>query len=133
MRWHVRARWERVSLNILLNVEANSSQMLPTDSLSTLMMYPVDSLYRFLGARPASRMTPMRYLQLLERRDSVPNPAVADYQLCGYLIDRQLDKFASEIERYYTINDSLPRHYREALTLYTHLRNIRNYLSARGK
>ena len=28
-------------------VEANSSQMLPTDSLSTLMMYPVDSLYRF--------------------------------------------------------------------------------------
>ena len=103
-------------------VEANSSQMLPTDSLSTLMMYPVDSLYRFLGARPASRMTPMRYLELLERRDSVPNPAVADYQLCGYLIDRQLDKFASEIERYYTINDSLPRHYREALTLYTHLR-----------
>ena len=85
-------------------VEANSSQMLPTDSLSTLMMYPVDSLYRFLGARPASRMTPMRYLELLERRDSVPNPAVADYQLCGYL------------------NDSLPRHYREALTLYTHLR-----------
>ena len=103
-------------------VDANSSQMLPTDSLSTLMMYPVDSLYRFLGARPASRMTPMRYLQLLERRDSVPNPAVADYQLCGYLIDRQLDKFASEIERYYAINDSLPRHYREALTLYTHLR-----------
>ena len=36
-------------------VDANSSQMLPTDSLSTLMMYPVDSLYRFLGARPASR------------------------------------------------------------------------------
>lgn len=104
-------------------VKAKSSQMLPTDSLSTLMMYPVDSLYRFLGARPASRMLPMRYLQLLERRDSVPNPAVADYQLCGYLIDRQLDKFASEIERYYTINDSLPRHYREALTLYTHLRS----------
>lgn len=101
-------------------VTANSSQMLPTDSLSVMMMYPADSLYKFLGARPAERMEPMRYLQLLERRDSVPNPAVADYRLCGYLIDRQLDKFASEIGRYYTINDSLPRHYREALTLYTH-------------
>lgn len=103
-------------------VTCNSSQMLPTDSLSVLMMYPADSLYKFMGARPAARMTPMRYLQLLERRDSVLNPVVADYQLCGYLIDRQLDKFASEIGRYYTINDSLPRHYREALTLYTHLR-----------
>lgn len=103
-------------------VTANSSQMLPTDSLSVLMMYPADSLYQFLGARPAKRMEPMRYLQLLERRDSVLNPAVADFQLCGYLIDRQLDKFASAIGRYYTINDSLPRHYREALTLYTHLK-----------
>lgn len=101
-------------------VTANSSQMLPTDSLSVMMMYPADSLYKFLGARPAERMEPMRYLQLLERRDSVPNPVVADYRLCGYLIDRQLDRFASEIGRYYTINDSLPRHYREALTLYTH-------------
>lgn len=101
-------------------VTANSSQMLPTDSLSVMMMYPADSLYKFLGARPAERMEPMRYLQLLERRDSVPNPVVADYRLCGYLIDRQLDKFASEIGRYYAINDSLPRHYREALTLYTH-------------
>ena len=101
-------------------VTANSSQMLPTDSLSVMMMYPVDSLYKFLGARPAARMEPMRYLQLIERRDSVVNPAVADYLLCGYLIDRQLDKFASEIGRYYAINDSLPRHYREALTLYTH-------------
>ncbi len=103
-------------------VTANSSQMLPTDSLSVLMMYPADSLYQFLGARPASRMAPMRYLELLERRDSVLHPAVADYRLCGYLIDRQLDKFAAEIGRYYPINDSLPRHYREALTLYTHLK-----------
>lgn len=101
-------------------VTCNSAQMLPTDSLSVMMMYPVDSLYKFLGARPATRMTPMHYLELLERRDSLVNPVVADYRLCGYLIDRQLDQFASEIGRYYTINDSLPRHYREALTLYTH-------------
>lgn len=104
-------------------ITGNSSQILPTDSLSHLMMYPADSLYRFLGARPAERLAPMRYLQLLERRDSVNRKAISDYLLCGYLIDRQIDDFAREIQRRYTINDSLPKHYREALTLYTHLRS----------
>lgn len=86
------------------------------------MMYPVDSLYKFMGARPAGLMSPERYLQLLERRDTLPNQTVQDYLLCGYLIDRQIDQFAKEVGRYYHINDSLPKHYREALTLYTHMR-----------
>ena len=104
-------------------ITGNSSQMLPTDSLSYLTIYPADSLYKFIGARPVGRMAPMRYLQLVERKDSVYHQVVSDYQLCGYLIDRQIDTFAKEICRYYTINDSLPKHYREALTLYTHLRS----------
>ena len=104
-------------------ITGNTSQMLPTDSLSHLTMYPTDSLYKFIGARPVGRMAPMRYLQLVERKDSVYHQVVSDYQLCGYLIDRQIDTFAKEISRYYTINDSLPKHYREALTLYTHLRS----------
>ena len=104
-------------------ITATSEQMLPTDSLSGLLMLPADTLYKFLGARPAAPMSPMHYLQLIERKDTLPvGQAVADYKLCGYLIDRNLDGFASEIGRYYTINDSLPRHYREALTLYTHQR-----------
>ena len=104
-------------------ISGNSTQMLPTDSLSRLMMYPADSLYKFIGARPVGRMAPMRYLHLVERRDTVYHAPVSDYQLCGYLIDRELDTFAREIQRYYTVNDSLPKHYREALTLYTHLRS----------
>ena len=104
-------------------ITGNSSQMLPTDSLSCMMLYPTDSLYKFLGARPASRMTPVRYLQLLQRRDSVPDKTVSDYLLCGELIDRDLDHFVKDLGRYYHINDSLPKHYREALTLYTHLRS----------
>lgn len=104
-------------------ITGTSSQMLPTDSLSHFMMYPTDSLYKFIGARPVGRMAPMRYLQLVERKDSVYRQFVGDYQLCGYLIDRKIDSFAKEIGRYYTINDSLPKYYREALTLYTHLRS----------
>ena len=104
-------------------ITGNSSQMLPTDSLSCMMFYPQDSLYKFIGARPASRMSPMRYLELVQQRDSLPNKTVADYLLCGYLIDRQIDDFVKELGKYYHIDDSLPKHYREALTLYTHMRS----------
>ena len=56
-------------------------------------------------------------------KDSVPSKVVADYQLSGYLIDKQIDKFAGEVGKYYALNDSLPKHYREALVLYGHLRS----------
>lgn len=51
--------------------------------------------------------------------DSIPR----DYALCALLIDRDIDGFAREVTRWYEVNDSLPQHYREALTLYTHLRS----------
>ena len=104
-------------------VTGSSAMMLPTDSLSSVVMYPADSLYRLFGARPASKMSPARYLELIMQRDTVQNMAAADYLLCGYLIDRQIDRFAHELTQYYAVNDSLPKHYREALTLYTHLRS----------
>ena len=43
-----------------------------------------------------------------------------DYALCACLIDRRLDRFAELLPEYYTVNDSLPRYYREALVLYKH-------------
>jgi len=45
-----------------------------------------------------------------------------DYELCAYLIDKNLDKFVAALPKYYTISSQLPRHYREALVLYCHLR-----------
>ena len=51
------------------------------------------------------------------------NKVTADYLLCGYLLDKNLDSFVREITRHYAVNDSvsLPKHYEEALLLYTHL------------
>ena len=46
-----------------------------------------------------------------------------DYELCAYLIDKELDKFVRKLPNYYDVNDSLPRYYREALVLYKHLRS----------
>ena len=38
-------------------------------------------------------------------------------------IDKDIDHFVKEIGKFYQVNDSLPKHYREALTLYTHSRS----------
>ena len=99
-----------------------SDAMLPTNNEARLLKYPVDSIYRYLGAIPRRPMRPMDYLAAIIRSGQA-KPAAVDYLLCGYLIDKNLDQFAGEIGRYYTVNDSLPRHYREALVLYTHQRS----------
>ena len=117
-------------------ITANVEQMLPTSGRTRMYYCPEDSLYKFLGGRPAEAMTPMHFLDLLERRDTTQNtrtPApprprtsvspVIDYKLCGLLIDRQIDRFAREIGKYYPLDDHLPKHYREALVLYTHSRS----------
>lgn len=91
------------------------------DGATRCLLYPNDSIYRFLGAKPAKPMDAKLYLSALQH-SSHASEAVRDYVLSGYLIDRDLDGFANALPRYYEINDSLPQHYREALTLYTHLR-----------
>ena len=52
-------------------VAGNSSTMLPVEGQSHFSMYPTDSLYKFLGARPKGEMTTARYLELMQRRDTV--------------------------------------------------------------
>ena len=46
-----------------------------------------------------------------------------DYALCGYLIDKQLDRFAELLPKYYKMDNQLPRYYREALIQYNHVRS----------
>jgi hypothetical protein len=104
-------------------ITGNSSQILPTSGKTKMLLCPTDSIYKFMGARPAVPMEPDRYLAMLQRRDSVNNMAIADYLLCGYLIDKQLDRFAQEIPRYYPMKANLPKHYCEALALYAHSRS----------
>lgn len=43
-----------------------------------------------------------------------------DYELCAYLIDKNLTRFVSVLPKYYALDEQLPRHYREALVLYMH-------------
>ncbi len=114
-------------------VVGSSATLLPTDSSVCFVRYPSDSLYRWLGGRPARRMQPLRYLELLQRKAF--SQRVADYQLCALLVDKRLDEFVTLLQHYrqhyglYTgkkaddaNSDRLPLHYREALTLYRHMR-----------
>ena len=108
-------------------VVGSSNIMLPTNNETRFVRYPVDSLYHAFGARPAHKMSPATYLKALARKDSVLSQKGRDYELCGLLIDRRLDDFVERLQLYYNTDDSLsinrlPKHYREALTLYNHLR-----------
>ncbi len=104
------------------NVVAGSAALLPTDSIGTaFILYPVRDLFRNMGGMFSRPMPSMDYLEKLRKYGRAKTP-VGDYLLCGYLLDKRLDAFVDNIGKYYTVNDStpMPKHYREALLLYTH-------------
>lgn len=99
-----------------------SDDMLPHSGSAHCMMYPNDSIYKYIGAKPNGYFQTIPYLKALMRL-GLASSAVKDYILCAYLIDRDLDSFVRTLPEFYEVNDNLPKHYREALTLYTHLRS----------
>ena len=101
-----------------------SRAMMPDGYAVKFEMLPDSSFYSFLGGCYVQRMSTMRYLDY-QRRHRRLNRIAIDYLLCAYLIDRNLDAFAANITKYYSVADTvaLPKHYREALMLYTHMRS----------
>lgn len=83
-------------------------------------------LWRQLGAYPRNDIeSTVDFLHLLQRK-GMARKAVPDYILTAYLMDCDLYSFASEITKYYDLeNDELPKHFKEALILYTHLHSSR--------
>lgn len=78
-----------------------------------------DSLYIYLGAKPHAMEKTMDYLTRI-CRDEVGRHTALDYYLSALLLDKKLDRFASAVEAYCFEQDTLPRHYREAIALYKH-------------
>lgn len=101
-------------------VTGGSKALLPDGQTVKLMMVPEKEIYRFLGLWMKQKMEPMHYLNFIIRHHVARRPAY-DYLLCGYLLDRDLDTFVRTVGKYYELEKQLPKHYREALTLYTHL------------
>lgn len=103
-------------------VEGSSQSLLPLWGQSTALILSPDTFCNHLGQKAVQASTLYSYCDSLEN-DSMANAAVADYRLCGLLIDKKLDLFAHYIKRYYPDMTKLPKHYREALTLYRHRRS----------
>lgn len=108
-------------------------------------------LWRQMGAMPREEITDAKAFLLSLRRHHVARPAVNDYLLCAYLLDRDLKGFVTELSHQIdtvrivpsikgkeldtllqrkadVLNaglKKLPRHYREALVLYNHTHSNR--------
>lgn len=104
-------------------LEGGSDALLPDGKDVRCLFYPEERIVKSLSIRKKGVMKPMGYLAYIERNGLAMRPAT-DYILCGYLLDKNLDGFVNEVRRRYNLSSpSLPKHYREALTLYTHLRS----------
>lgn len=100
-----------------------SRALLPNGKEVRCLFYPESIIFKSLSIRKKGIMTPMEYLLYIEHNGLAMKP-VTDYILCGYLLDKNLDGFVNEIKSKYDLESpTLPKHYKEALTLYTHLRS----------
>ena len=103
-------------------VRGTSASIVPELSDGKMLMLSPDSVYRMLGAIPRHGQTTKNYLKAIVKSGQATKAAI-EYQLCGMLIDKDLDGFVNLLMKTHKIDDSLPLHYREALILYTHRRS----------
>lgn len=103
--------------------KGGSGLLLPDGKNVKCMMFHEAEIFKPLGIRKKGKMKPLEYLLYLEKH-GLAMRSVTDYILCGYLLDKNLDSFVNIIRTKYNLSSpTLPKHYREALTLYTHLRS----------
>ena len=103
-------------------VRGTSASIVPELSDGKMLMLSPDSVYRMLGAIPRHGQTTKNYLKAIVKSGQATKAAI-EYQLCGMLIDKDLDGFVNLLMKTHKIDDTLPQHYREALILYTHRRS----------
>ena len=97
-------------------LRGGSVSLLPDSTLTS--KFGFDEIYHHLNLKiPGNQIH--NSIEFIRHGKGI-NKQAADYILCGYLMDKNLDAFVENITKYYDINDFLPKHYREALTLYVH-------------
>lgn len=99
----------------------HSDAMLPNGRSVVLVMADSMKLYSHLGVYFRQKMRPRHYLEKLHEKGWATS-AAHDWLLTAYLLDGDLDAFVRSLPHFYNIKSSLPKHYREALILYNHLR-----------
>lgn len=81
-----------------------------------------NEIYNFIAKPVKQQMRPMKYLVWMKNHRLAKKP-LRDYMLCGLLLDKQIDLFVKELMNEKNIElKKLPKHYKEALILYNHIR-----------
>ena len=84
-----------------------------------------DSLFHYRLVGEGKVMRPSPQVHSLLTPDSILNRVTsksANYQLMGFLLDRDLPTFCAYLPLYYKTNEPMPRYYAEAWQLYHQLR-----------
>ena len=75
-----------------------------------------DSLSVYLGAKPALGEPALTFFRRICEEES-GNYTTLDYYLSALLLEKKLDEFVHAFDELYTVRDSIPYYYREALFL----------------
>lgn len=86
-------------------------------SNETALRLNADSLYTYLGAKPSLGEPAMHFFQRICQEES-GNYTTLDYYLSALLLERELERFVQAFDELYTVKDSVPEYYQQALFLY---------------
>lgn len=90
--------------------------LMESDNEKTLRLN-ADSLYVYLGDRPKAGETAMRFFNRI-CHDESGNYTTLDYYLSALLLEKKIDRFVTEFNALYVIQNEVPTYYKEALFLY---------------
>jgi hypothetical protein len=94
-----------------------SAGLLISTSNEKALRLNADSLYVYLGASPKLGESAMSFFQRICEEET-GNHTTLDYYLSALLLEKKLDTFVSKFQELYTVRDSVPWYYRQALFLH---------------
>ena len=83
----------------------------------TALRLNADSLYVYLGASPTLGEPALRFFQRICQEES-GNYTTLDYYLSALLLERKLEEFVKAFHELYTVKETVPKYYQQALFLY---------------
>lgn len=100
--------------------DEGAAQLLLQDTCGPHRRALADTILKDLGLRTGIALKGNIIEILRKAAERRPHGMARDYYLCGLLLNRDLERFAHELPRYYVVSDStrIPTHYAEALVLY---------------
>lgn len=100
-----------------------SEALLPNGKSVKFMIGNSTDIYRFIAEPCKQNMKATEYLTWMKKHGYAKAP-LREYFLCALLLDKRIDSFIKEIASEKNLDyNKMPRHYREALILYNHIRS----------